>query len=66
MTYIKVSPRGFANEYTIFAVSHEEMPEFEAEYGNLEDENEGGHTHKYNNPEQWVKNAAIKWADRHW
>ena len=66
ITYAKVSPRGFANEYVIFAIPQVDMGEFEAEYGDLEDRGDGGFTHVYKNPQQWVKNLAVAWADRHW
>lgn len=66
MIYAKVCPRGFANEYTIFAIPEDKIKEFEHEYGDLEDREEGGYTHIYKNPEQWVKNRAVKWEDRDW
>ena len=66
MIYAKVSPRGFANEYTIFAIPEAKMPEFEREYDDLEDREESGYTHVYKDPEQWVKNRAVAWEDRDW
>lgn len=65
MKYIKVCPRGFANEYIIYAIPDDKMPEFKEEYGDLENqEGNSGYTVIYKNPAQWVINSAVPWNDR--
>jgi hypothetical protein len=64
--YAKVCPRGFSNEFTIFAIPAEKMTEFQDQYGDLEDSENGGYTIVYKDPRQWVKNCAVSWEDRNW
>jgi hypothetical protein len=64
MKYVKVCPRGFANEYTIYVITNEEWGEYIEECGNLENEEGSGYTVEYKNPAQWVINRAIPWKDR--
>ena len=62
--YLKVSPRGFANETVIFRVPEDRVAEAEAEYAGYEDDvDRGGWT-------AWVTGQvdprdAVDWADRH-
>jgi hypothetical protein len=63
--YIKVNPRGFANEYTIYRVPADKVAEAEAEYDGFEDRaDQGGYTAWVDAPtSRW---DAVDWADRRW
>ena len=62
--YIKVSPRGFANETYIFRVKAEDVATAEAEFAGYEDDVErGGYTAWVKGP--FLPGQLIDWADRH-
>jgi hypothetical protein len=61
--YLKVCPRGFSDEYTVFRVESEaEACEFHDEYSHLDDSGEG---YTCIAPKH-QRYRAVSWADRWW
>lgn len=61
--YLKVSPRGFANEYTIFRVPQDMVREAESVFAGLDDDiDRGGHACWVSAP--YDPMSAVDWADR--
>jgi len=64
--YFKVSPRGFANEYTIYRVPLDKVDEVELEYDGYADQEPGRWCGWTTDRRATIPGVAVDWADQHY
>ena len=62
--YLKVSPRGFANEVLYLRVPAADVDAANAEFAGYEDRTEGGHVSWTHDTKARWTGVAVDWADR--